>query len=62
MKIELHSVPHRKIRVADILKNPHRNLELNPVNPARIEELLESFERTGFWGEYHFSDNNYTFE
>ena len=49
MKIELRSAPHRKIAVADILPNPHRDLELNPINPERLGQLLESFERTGFW-------------
>lgn len=49
MKIELRSAPHRKIAVADILPNPHRDLELNPTSPERIGQLLESFERTGFW-------------
>jgi len=49
VKIELRSAPHRKIAVADILPNPHRDLELNPTSPERIGQLLESFERTGFW-------------
>ena len=49
MKIELRSTPHRKIPVSDILPNPHRDLEANPVSPERVEQLLESFDRTGFW-------------
>lgn len=49
MKIELRSAPHRKIAVADILPNPHRDLELNPTSPERVGQLLKSFERTGFW-------------
>jgi hypothetical protein len=49
MKIEVRSAPHRKIAVADITKNPHRNLERNPISPERVDQLLESIERTGFW-------------
>jgi len=49
MKIELRSAPHRKIAVVDILPNPHRDLNLNPTSPERIGQLLESYERTGFW-------------
>jgi len=48
-KIELRGVPHRRVAVADIEKNPHRDLTANPVNQDRVKELLESFERTGFW-------------
>jgi ParB-like nuclease domain len=48
-KIELRSAPHRKIAVADILPNPHRDLKLNPVQDERVDELIESFERSGFW-------------
>ena len=43
MKIELRSAPHRKIEVADILPNPHRDLELNPTSPERVGQLLEIF-------------------
>ena len=49
MKLQLRSAPHRKIAVSDILKNPHRDFKRNPVSPERISQLLESFERTGFW-------------
>jgi ParB-like nuclease family protein len=47
--MKFRSAPHRKIAVADILKNPHRDLSLNPVSPERVEQLLESFKRNGFW-------------
>jgi hypothetical protein len=49
MKIEIRGIPHHKVPVADILPNPHRDLKLNPPNQERIEGLLESFERSGFW-------------
>jgi hypothetical protein len=48
-KIELRGVPHRRVAVADIEKNPHRNLTQNPVSEERVEQLLGSFERSGFW-------------
>lgn len=49
MKIEIKSTPHRKIPVVDILPNPHRDLKLNPINETRVDELLDSIDRTGFW-------------
>jgi len=49
VKIEIKSAVHRKIPVANILANPHRDLSLNPIIPERVEGLLKSMEQTGFW-------------
>lgn len=48
-KIELKSPVHRKIHVGDILPNPHRDFKANPIAPEKVEDLIESYERTGFW-------------
>ena len=48
-KIEIRSTGHRKVPVADILPNPHRDLDANPILPEKVEGLIESYERTGFW-------------
>lgn len=48
-KIEVRSTAHRKVPVVDILPNPHRDLNANPVVPEKIDGLIESFDRTGFW-------------
>ena len=49
MKIEVKSAPHRRVSVADILPNPHRDLKANPPNPEQVDKLLDSIGRTGFW-------------
>lgn len=38
-----------KLRLRDILPNPHRNLALNPLKEDKIQELVESINDTGFW-------------
>ena len=40
---------HRKIAVSSIDKNPHRNFSHNPIDAAKVAELVESIGRTGFW-------------
>jgi len=49
MKVQINGAPHRKIHVIDMLPNPHRDLKLNPVNQEKIDALIDSFGRTGFW-------------
>ena len=47
--IIIKSAGHRKIAIADIDPNPHRNLKSNPILPEKIDNLIESFSSTGFW-------------
>ena len=45
----MHSIPHVKIKVRDLLPNPHRDLETNPIKQEKVEDLIASIGRTGFW-------------
>ena len=47
--IIIKSAGHRKIAIADIDPNPHRDLKSNPVMPEKIDNLIESMASTGFW-------------
>jgi hypothetical protein len=38
-----------KISLKDILPNPHRDLKFNPLNEAKVAELVNSITDTGFW-------------
>jgi hypothetical protein len=40
---------HALVPVAAIRPNPHRNYKRNPIVPERVEMILESIKRTGFW-------------
>jgi len=42
-------VRHVKIAVDKIHPNPHRDMKHNPVLPDRVELLVDSIDRTGFW-------------
>jgi hypothetical protein len=37
------------IKLADILSNPFRDLDRNPLVPAKVEELRASIRQTGYW-------------
>jgi len=37
------------LKLKDILPNPNRNLKDNPLDPAKITELVASIHTTGFW-------------
>jgi len=45
----MHSIPHVKMKVRDLLPNPHRDLETNPIKQEKVEDLIASIGRTGFW-------------
>lgn len=38
-----------KIQVSQILPNPHRNFDHNPIREDQVVKLVESIGRTGFW-------------
>src|ERR1035438_9159850 len=37
------------LKLKDILPNPNRDLKANPLDPAKIAELVASINTTGFW-------------
>lgn len=37
------------VKIDDIVDSPYRNKERNPLNPIRIQELVESISNTNFW-------------
>jgi ParB-like nuclease domain len=37
------------IKLSDIIANPYRVFNLNPINEAKVEKLIESIEETGLW-------------
>ena len=38
------------ISLKDIVPNPFRNMERYPIDEAKVKSLVESFDRTGYWG------------
>ena len=38
-----------KIALKDILPNPNRDLQFNPLNPTKVEALVNSIKESGFW-------------
>jgi hypothetical protein len=62
-----------KIALSDILPNPYRVFNLNPINERKIEKLMESIEETGLWktivrrsptvkGKYELAFGHHRFE
>ena len=41
-----------KIQVSQLLPNPYRDLDLNPVDPGKVVGLVESFKDTTFWNNF----------
>lgn len=37
------------VPISLIEDNPHRNLNLNKLNQSKVNELIESYEKTGYW-------------
>jgi len=40
---------HQKVRLADLERNPFRDLKVHGLEPARIDRLKASIRETGFW-------------
>lgn len=38
-----------KFKLKDVLPNPHRDLKMHPLVPAKVSAIKESVEATGFW-------------
>ncbi len=38
------------VSLKDIVPNPFRNMERYPIDEAKVKSLMESFDRTGYWG------------
>lgn len=62
-----------KIALSDILPNPYRVFNLNPINELKIEKLMESIQETGLWkvivrpsptakGKYELAFGHHRFE